>query len=548
MFKCKQCGRVYAALPAACECGNNVPSLWEVTSLPGQQAAPPQYSQPEQPQYAQQPNAPQQQAYVPQQPSYAPQQQTYTPQAAPPAQPPKKKSKAPLIVGIVVGVLVLLAAAFFILKALNDNGTLSIPFFDTLFGTAANSADDDEDDKPADKKDGKKNGEKDKDKDEETKAAPTDAETTVGDREEETTDGGEETPVPGNYRIGLIGPLTGDAAIYGESVKNGAQLAVEEINAFAAANGKPGIELRWEDDAFDAARAVTAYNTLTAWGMQALVGPVTTVNAIEVASKANTDRVFCVTTASAEDVTDNNDVMYQVCYTDDAQGIAAADYIAGHFGGKKVGVIYQNDDVYGQDVAAAFRSELTAKGESVVYEGTFTYDTSYDFSVQLKAAQAAGAQVLFIPVYYTEAAVMLKQSADIDYHPVFFGTDALDGLLSLEGFDQSLAEGVFMMNEFNLDGSFALDFITHYKEKYGEHPNMFAALAYDAVNILYGMMHTSNVTADMTAQEVCAVLKDKISTFVYNGLTCKGATWNADGAVSKRPSAVVILNGQYVAP
>ena len=349
----------------------------------------------------------------------------------------------------------------------------------------------------------------------------------------------------GAFKIGLIGPLTGGAAIYGNAAKNGAQIAVDEINA------KGGIQLAYnpQDDAHDAEQSVNAYNTLVDWGMQALVGPVTTAPAIAVSAEANNDRVFCLTpSASSNDVIDNNDVMYQVCFTDPNQGTGSADYIAENFPGKTVAIIYRNDDAYSQGIRDTFYAEAQAKGVEVVYEGTFTEATSTDFSVQVTAAQSKNADIVFLPIYYQPASVILKQAADIDYAPIFFGVDGMDGILTMDGFDTSLAEGVMLLTPFSADDPDAADFVAAYQAAYGEIPNQFAADGYDAVYIIYNALVAAGCTADQSAEEICDALTAQMATMTYDGLTGEGMTWDDNGAVAKAPMAVVIKDGVYVTP
>jgi branched-chain amino acid transport system substrate-binding protein len=365
---------------------------------------------------------------------------------------------------------------------------------------------------------------------------------------EQPTDNGDTTAAPaaeGTFKIGLIGPLTGGAAIYGNAAKYGAQIAVDEINA------KGGIQFEYkaEDDEHDPEKSVNAYNTLVDWGMQVLVGPITTKPAVAVSAEAAEDRVFCLTpSASSTDVINGKDNMFQVCFTDPNQGTASADYIAENFAGKSVAVIYKNDDAYSQGIRDTFVAEAAAKGVTVAYEGTFTDATATDFSVQVTAAKAAAAEVVFLPMYYEPASIILKQAKDIDYAPVFFGVDGMDGILGMEGFDTTLAEGVMLLTPFSADDPNAADFVAAYQAAYGEIPNQFAADGYDAVYIIYKALQEAGCTADMSAADICEKLVAAMPTLTVDGLTGEGMTWDASGAVSKAPMAVVIKDGVYVTP
>ena len=350
------------------------------------------------------------------------------------------------------------------------------------------------------------------------------------------------------FKIGTIGPLTGDNAIYGTAVANGAKIAVEEINA---AGGDIQFEIQSEDDVADGETSVNAYNTLMDWGMQLLVGPTTTGAAVAVSSVVNTDRTFMLTpSASSTDVVDGKDNVFQVCFTDPNQGTGAADYIAENMPDAKVYVLYQNDSAYSQGIRDTFVAEAETKGLTIVDEGTFTKDTATDFSVQLTAAQTAGADTLFLPFYYQEASVVLNQASQMGYAPTFFGVDGMDGILTMPNFDTSLAEGVMLLTPFSADADDerTQTFVATYQEQYGETPNQFAADAYDAVYILKAALEAAGCTPDMSAADICEALIPVMTTISVDGLTGSGMTWSADGTVSKSPMAVVIKDGAYVIP
>ena len=348
-------------------------------------------------------------------------------------------------------------------------------------------------------------------------------------------------------KLGMTGPLTGDAAIYGLATSRGAQIAVDEINA----KGGIQFEFQAQDDVADGETAVNAYNKLMDWGMDVMIGTVTSGACIAVAAETYADRVFTLTpSASSTDVTVGNDNVFQVCFSDPNQGSGSAVYIANNMPGAKIAVIYRNDDAYSQGIRDTFVAEAKAKGLSVVYEGTFTKDTQSDFSVQLTEAQAAGADLVFLPIYYQPASVMLSQAAAMGYDPTFFGVDGMDGILTMEGFDAKLAEGVMLLTPFSADASddMTRNFVKTYQDKFGEIPNQFAADGYDAVYILYQALQAAGCTADMSHKELCEALVKVMPSISYSGLTGQGLTWNAEGEVSKDPLAVVIKNGAYVTP
>ena len=350
------------------------------------------------------------------------------------------------------------------------------------------------------------------------------------------------------FKIGTIGPLSGPYAIYGQAVANGAQIAVDEINAMG---GDFKFELSAQDDEGDGEKSANAYNNLMDWGMQVLVGPTTTGASIAVAAKAAEERTFMLTpSASSTDVIAPGDNIFQVCFTDPNQGIASADYMAENMAGAKIAVIYRNDDAYSQGIRDTFVSQAKANNLDVVYEGTFTADTATDFSVQLTAAQAAGADTVFLPIYYQPASVILTQAAAMNYAPTFFGVDGMDGILTMEGFDTSLAEGVMLLTPFSADAADerTQNFVKAYQAAYGDVPNQFAADAYDGVYIMKAALEAAGCTADMSSADICEAVVSVMTTISVDGLTGQGMTWSADGAVSKAPMAVVIKDGVYVTP
>ena len=352
----------------------------------------------------------------------------------------------------------------------------------------------------------------------------------------------------GTFKLGTIGPLTGDAAIYGQAVANGAKIAVDEINA---AGGAIQFEFQSQDDVADGETSVNAYNKLMDWGMQVMVGPTTTGASIAVADKVYADRTIMLTpSASSPDVTAGKDNVFQVCFTDPNQGTGSADYIADNMTGAKVAVIYRNDDAYSQGIRDTFVAEAAAKNLEVVYEGTFTADTATDFSVQLTAAQSAGADTVFLPIYYQPASVILTQAAAMNYAPTFFGVDGMDGILTMEGFDTALAEGVMLLTPFSADAEDerTQNFVKVYQSAYGDVPNQFAADAYDGVYIMKAALEAAGCTADMSSTDICEAVVAVMTTISVDGLTGQGMTWSADGAVSKAPMAVVIKDGVYVTP
>lgn len=351
------------------------------------------------------------------------------------------------------------------------------------------------------------------------------------------------------FKIGGIGPTTGDNAIYGTAVKNGIQLAVDEINAAGGINGKQ-IEYKFEDDQSDAEKSVNAYNTLKDWGMQILMGTVTSGSCTAVASETDSDHMFQITpSGTAVESVQDHDNVFRLCFSDPEQGTKSAEYIAKNKLATKIAVIYNSSDVYSNGIYTNFAAEAKKEGLDVVAAEAFTADNKTDFSVQLKKAQSAGADLVFLPIYYQEASAILQQAAKLEYHPTFFGCDGLDGILGVEGFDKSLAEGTMLLTPYASDAQDEKTqaFTKAYEDKYGDTPIQFAADAYDAIYAIKAAAEEADLTPDMDYSEMCDKLMDAMTKIKIDGLTgVDGITWEKNGEPNKAPKGVKIENGAYV--
>lgn len=348
-------------------------------------------------------------------------------------------------------------------------------------------------------------------------------------------------------KIGGTGPLTGGAAIYGIAAKNGAQIAVDEINAMA--DGVVKFELKYEDDAHDTEKAANGFNSLIDWGMQISLGSVTSAPGGVTSELNKENKIFALTpSASAPAVIEGKDNVFQMCFSDTNQGAASAQYISEQQLATKVAVIYKNDDVYSSGIYQTFKDKAAELNLEIVSTTTFTTDSQNDFSVQLADAKNAGADLVFLPIYFEAASLILAQADSMGYAPAFFGVDGMDGILALEGFDTSLAEGVMLLTPFSADAEDekTQNFVAKYKELYGEVPNQFAADGYDCIYAIYQACAAAGVTADMTAEQINTLMIEQFTTMTFNGLTGENVTWDATGACSKAPKGMVIQNGVYV--
>ena len=350
------------------------------------------------------------------------------------------------------------------------------------------------------------------------------------------------------FKIGGIGPVTGAAAVYGLAVKNGAQIAVDEINADGGINGYQ-IEFNFQDDEHDAEKSVNAYNTLKDWGMQVLMGTVTSAPCVAVADKTNADNMFQITPSGSSVECAQNPNVFRVCFSDPDQGAASATYIAENKLAEKIAVIYDSSDVYSSGIYEKFAAEAANQGLEIVDAEAFTADSNKDFSTQLQKAKDAGADLVFLPIYYTEASLILKQADTMGYAPKFFGCDGMDGILQVENFDTKLAEGLMLLTPFAADAQDELTqkFVTTYKENYGETPIQFAADAYDAIYAIKAAMEEADITPETSVSDTCDKMKEAMLNIKVNGLTGEDMTWTEDGEPHKAPKAVKVVDGAYQA-
>ena len=350
------------------------------------------------------------------------------------------------------------------------------------------------------------------------------------------------------FKIGGIGPTTGAAAIYGSAVMNAAQIAVDEINEAGGINGYQ-VEFKAEDDQNDAEKSVNAYNSLKDWGMQALVGTTTSAPCIAVADKTAADNMFQITPSGSAVECAANPNVFRVSYSDPAQGTASAKYIGEHKLASKVAVIYDSSDVYSSGIYEKFAQEAPNQGLEVVDAEAFTADSNKDFSTQLQKAKESGAELVFLPIYYTEASLILAQADSMGFETKFFGCDGMDGILGVENFDTSLAEGLMLLTPFAADSTDekTQNFVKAYKDAYKDTPNQFAADAYDAIYVIKAAIEQAGATPDMSASDLGTALTGAMTSISVDGLTGEGMTWQATGEVSKAPKAVVIKDGAYAA-
>ncbi|MEY8337337.1 ABC transporter substrate-binding protein [Lachnospiraceae bacterium 62-35] len=385
----------------------------------------------------------------------------------------------------------------------------------------------------------------------ETKAPESSAEASGNSSESsEASDSAAEGADGEVFKIGHIGPLSGSTAVYGMATQNGAQIAIDEINAAGGINGYQ-IAYNSQDDENDAEKVINAYNTLKDWGMQMLIGTTTSTPCVEVAGQTSVDNMFQITPSGSAVECAAQPNVFRVCFADPAQGAASAQYIGGNKIASKVAVIYDGSSVYSSGIYEQFAAEAGSQGIEVVSAEPFTADSNTDFNTQLQKAKDSGAELVFLPIYYTEASLILAQADAMGFDPIFFGCDGMDGILQVENFDTSLAEELMLLTPFAADATdeLTVNFVTQYKERYNEIPNQFAADAYDAVYAIKAAAEDAGITPDMDAAsigEALAASMPNISIDAITGLSGEKTTWTADGEPNKAPKAVQIKDGVYV--
>lgn len=349
------------------------------------------------------------------------------------------------------------------------------------------------------------------------------------------------------YVIGVSGPLTGGAAIYGQAVANSAQMAVDEINEAGGLNGIK-FKLIATDDMHDATKVSTNYSSMLESGMQLSLGTVTTAPGLEFKNLSAEDNVFFLTPSASGDDIPTNDNGYQMCFADGNQGKVAADFVNQNFAGQTIGAFYKSDEDYSKGIYNQFKSNLDAS--ITVVETSFSDANTSDFSTQIDTLK--NCNFIFMPTYYTPASLFMTQAKDvIAAGAVYYGCDGFDGIDSIDGFDiATVPQAVTMLSHFNSkaeDGA-AKEFIDKYVEKYGSDTlNQFGASAYDCVYALYGAMKKAidsgkEIPVTISASDMCEILKAEFSSgyTVENAVTGESITWESTGYVNKTAIQYVI--------
>ena len=349
------------------------------------------------------------------------------------------------------------------------------------------------------------------------------------------------------FVIGVSGPLTGGAAMYGIAVKNSAQMAVDEINANGGLNGVK-FKLIATDDMHDATKVSTNYSSMLESGMQVSLGTVTTAPGLEFKNLANDDNVFFLTPSASGDKIPEFENGYQMCFADGNQGKVAADFVNSKYDGQTIGVFYKSDEDYSKGIFKQFKENLSSSISIV--ETSFTEANATDFSVQIDTLKSC--KFIFMPTYYGPASTFMQQAKDIlAADAVYYGCDGFDGIDNIDGFDiNTIPQKVTMLSHFNskaTDGA-AKTFIDKYVAKFGKDTlNQFGASAYDCVYAIYGAMKKAidsgkKIDVTISASDLCDILKEQFQGgyALENAVTGEKITWDKNGYVNKSAIQYVI--------
>ncbi len=357
--------------------------------------------------------------------------------------------------------------------------------------------------------------------------------------------------------IGVTGPLTGGASIYGIAVRNAAQLAVDEINAAGGLNGI-NFKLDMRDDEHNPENVANLYTGLVESGMQVSLGTVTTKPGLEFKKLSEEDNVFFLTPSATGDAIPEFSNGYQMCFADSNQGTAAAKFFNENYEGKKVGIFYKADDEYSTGINNNFKAALADSFKADLKEASFTGEAS-TFDSQI--ALLKDCDVVFMPIYYTPASQFMTQANNVENSiSTYYGCDGFDGIDAIEGFDIStIPQEISMLSHFNSTATEgpAAEFIQKYNDKYDESKeplNQFGAAAYDCVYAIYEALKVAvangkEVNADTSASDMCEILKEVFNsdTFEFRGITgkCEGnekshISWSNDGTVVKEAIKYIV--------
>ena len=349
-----------------------------------------------------------------------------------------------------------------------------------------------------------------------------------------------EVAKPETIKIGGMAPLTGALAIYGVTTTNGAELAVKEINENGGVLGKK-IEYVMLDTKGDSTEAVMAYNKLVDEKVAGIIGEVTSKPTLAVAEVAVQDNMPLITpTGTQVDITEAGPNVFRVCFTNPYQGKVLAITSKERLGADTVAVMLNNSSDYSDGIAKAFIEESEKLGMRVMGVEGYS-DGDKDFRPQLTKLAAMNPDVILIPEYYEQAALIATQAREVGVNSIFVGSDGWDGIAkTLDQSAYAAIENSYFTNHFSMEDQSEKiqNFLKDYREAYKEDPSAFSALGYDAVY----MMKTAIEKAGTTDKQKVV---DALKGIEYDGVTGY-LTFDDHNNPVKAVTVLKIENGKYV--
>lgn len=340
--------------------------------------------------------------------------------------------------------------------------------------------------------------------------------------------------------IGGLAPLTGNVSVYGIATNNGIQLAFEEINKAGGVLNKQ-IKYVYEDEKGDATEATNAYRKLVNQNkVVAIIGDVTSKPAAAVAQASVADNMPILTaTATALNVTQAGKNVFRVCFTDPEQGEIMANYTK-KLGKKTAAIIYDTSDDYSKGLRDSFKATAEKLGITVVADEGYANSKVVDFKAQLTNIKAKNPDVLFVPTYYENAALIAVQAKEIGLNAQFIGADGWDGVIGkIDKTNMDAVNGAFYCSQYTAESTDqrVQDFIKNYKARFNMDPNQFSVLGYDAAYMMVKAIENAGSTDKQAIIDALAKLE-------YNGLTGQ-MHFDENRNVVKEAIIIKIENGAY---
>ena len=351
--------------------------------------------------------------------------------------------------------------------------------------------------------------------------------------------GGKEAKEVDTIKIGCTAPLTGPVAIYGVTSSNGSKLAMDEINKNGGILGKQ-VEFTVLDSKGDPTEAITAYNKLVDSGIVAFIGDAPSKPTLAIAEVAAQDNMPMITPNGTQfNITEAGPNVFRTCFTDPYQGVVLANFAKKNLKAETAAVLVNNSSDYSDGVAKAFLEQAQKVGLKVVAKEGYS-DGDKDFRAQLTKILSSAPDVLVVPDYYEQAALITVQAREVGLKSTFIGPDGWDGVAkTLDVTAYGAIENSYFTNHYSLEDQSpkVQNFVKAYKEVYNEEPSSFAALSYDSAYMMKAAIEKAGTT------EKQAVI-DALKELSYDGVTGH-LTFDEKNNPVKDVTVLKIVNGEY---